>query len=118
VLVAEVDRTMAGFACAYGSNDPQLGTLLDNLHVLQEFQHDGIGAALMGEIALWCYNQLPGEGLFLRVTEGNLLARKFYERRGAVIVGKDTWFPPDGGAIPSLCYAWKDLKPLLTGSLP
>jgi len=115
VLVAEVDQTMAGFACAYGSNDPQLGTLLDNLHVIQEFQGQGIGAGLMSEIASWCIKELPGEGLFLWVLETNLRARGFYERRGGAIIAKDTWFPPDGGAIPSLCYAWKNLERLLPG---
>jgi len=113
VLIAEISGKVAGFACAYGSNDPQLGTLLDNLHVDQAFQRQGIGARLMGEIASWCYNELPGEGLFLWVLEPNILARNFYERRGGVIVARDTWFPPDGGAIPSLCYAWKSLERLL-----
>jgi GNAT superfamily N-acetyltransferase len=113
VLIAEIDQELVGFACAYGSNDPQLGTLLDNLHVNQEFQRQGIGTRLMGEIASWCYKQMPGEGLFLWVIERNLLARNFYERRGAVIAGKDIWSSPDGGAIPSLCYAWKNLEPLL-----
>jgi len=114
VLLAEISGRVAGFVCAYGSNDPQLGTLLDNLHVSQEFQRQGIGARLMREIAFWCDRELAGEGLFLWVLEPNMAARSFYEHRGGVIVARDTWFPPDGGAIPSLCYAWKDLAPLLS----
>lgn len=113
VLIADVDQKAAGFVCAYGSHDPELGTLLDNLHVDQMFQRQGIGARLMGEIASWCYNELPGEGLFLWVLEPNILARNFYERRGAVLVARDNWFSPDGGSIPSLCYAWKSLERLL-----
>ena len=113
VLLAEISGKAAGFTCAYGSSNPELGTLLDNLHVSREFQRQGIGARLMSEIAAWCYRELPGEGLFLWVLEPNLQARSFYEHRGAVIVARDTWFPPDGGAIPSLCYAWKDVEALL-----
>jgi GNAT superfamily N-acetyltransferase len=67
VLLAEIGDQLAGFACAFGSDDPQLGTLLDNLHVLPEFQRQGIGARLMSEIAFWCDKQSPGEGLFLWV---------------------------------------------------
>jgi ribosomal protein S18 acetylase RimI-like enzyme len=89
-----------------------LGTLLDNLHVSREFQRQGIGAKLMSEIASWCKSALPGEGLFLWVLEPNRTARDFYEQLGAVKVNKDVWHSPDGGSIPSLCFAWKDLDVL------
>lgn len=113
VVLAEIGHQPVGFACAFGSEDPKLGTLLDNLHVSHEFQHQGVGAGLMMEIASWCQSELPGEGLFLWVLEPNLQARRFYEHLGATRVGEDVWQSPDGGAIPSLCYAWRHLAPLM-----
>jgi GNAT superfamily N-acetyltransferase len=118
VLIAEVNQDMAGFACAFFADDPKLGTLLDNLHVLPEFQRQGIGFRLMSEIAFWCHEQSPGEGLFLWVIEANSRARNFYQRHGADIVDSVNWISPDGGSIPSLCYAWKNLAPLLVKSRP
>lgn len=112
VVLVEIAGQLAGFACAFGSDDPKLGTLLDNLHVSREFQRCGIGAKLMSEIASWCQAELPGEGLFLWVLEPNRTARDFYEQLGAVKVDEDVWHSPDGGSIPSLCYAWKDLDSL------
>jgi ribosomal protein S18 acetylase RimI-like enzyme len=87
--------------------------LLDNLHVSREFQRQGIGAKLMTEIVSWCQAESPGEGLFLWVLEPNFPARNFYEELGAVNVGEDVWLAPDGGSIPSLCYAWPRLESLM-----
>jgi GNAT superfamily N-acetyltransferase len=112
-VLAEISDQLAGFACAFGSEDPELGTLLDNLHVRHDFQNQGIGAKLMTQIALWCQAEFAGEGLFLWVLESNLQARRFYEHLGATRAGEDVWHSPDGGAIPSLCYAWNDLAPLM-----
>ena len=114
VLIAEIGDRLAGFACAYGSEDPQLGTLLDNLHVREEFQHQGVGTGLMDEIVSWVRNEFPGEGLFLWVLESNKQARRFYEDLGAIRVAEEIWLSPDGGAIPSLCYAWSDLIALMS----
>ena len=113
VVLAEADRRLAGFACAFGSDDPELGTLLDNLHVEQDFQRQGIGAKLMTEIAVWCQEESPGEGLFLWVLEPNWPARHFYQRLGAEPVRKEVWLSPDGGSIPCLCYAWQRVETLL-----
>lgn len=113
IVLAEVRTQLAGFACAFGSADAELGTMLDNLHVGYEFQRQGIGARLMNEIVRWCRNEVPGEGLFLWVLEGNAKARRFYEHLGAVRVGTDVWHAPDGNAIPSVCYAWTRLDPLM-----
>ena len=113
IVLAEVGPQLAGFACAFGSADPEMGTMLDNLHVGYEFQRQGIGARLMSDIVSWCRAEVPEEGLFLWVLEDNAKARRFYEHLGATKVGADVWHSPDGGAIPSLCYAWTRLAPLM-----
>lgn len=113
VVLAETSDQLVGFACAFGSEDPDLGTLLDNLHVSHDFQNQGIGARLMMHIASWCQEELAGEGLFLWVLESNLQARRFYENLGGARLGEEVWQSPDGGAIPSLCYAWSNLSQLM-----
>lgn len=113
VVLAEVSDQLAGFACAFGSEDPDLGTLLDNLHVRHDFQRQGIGTKLMTQVASRCQEDFAGEGLFLWVLKPNLPARRFYEHLGGTRVGEEVWQSPDGGAIPSLCYAWRRLELLL-----
>ncbi|HEX3228068.1 MAG TPA: GNAT family N-acetyltransferase [Pyrinomonadaceae bacterium] len=113
VVLAESADQLAGFACAFGSEDSALGTLLDNLHVQHDFQRQGVGARLMMQIASWCQTDFAGEGLFLWVLEPNLKARRFYEHLGGIQAGREVWQSPDGGKIPSLCYAWRDLDSLM-----
>jgi ribosomal protein S18 acetylase RimI-like enzyme len=114
VVLAQISDQLAGFACAFGSEDPDLGALLDNLHVRHDFQHQGIGSQLMMQIAYRCQNEFAGEGLHLWVLEPNLQARRFYEHLGATKAGQEVWHSPDGGAIPSLCYAWSDVTALIS----
>ena len=112
VVLAEVEHQLAGFACAFGREDPELGTLLDNLHVSAGFQRQGIGASLFAEIAIWCEATFPEAGLHLWVLEANSQARRFYDGLGGERVRTEIWQAPDGGALPSLCYAWNDLAVL------
>ena len=109
VVLAEVGDRLAGFACAFGSQDLRFGTLLDNLHVSSDFQQQGIGTRLMREIVTWCQAELPGEGLFLWVLEANARARYFYEQLDGTQVTEKLWQAPDGSEAPRVCYAWNDL---------
>lgn len=113
VALAEIDGVMAGFVCAYGADDAEWGSLLENLHVSQEHQRTGIGARLMAHAAAWCAQRHPGSGMYLWVLAPNLAAQRFYRRLGAVEVGRDVWSPPGGGAVSKLRYAWRSLEPLL-----
>jgi len=113
VLIAEIDDQLVGFACAFGSADQHLGTLLDNLHVRHEYQGRGIGAELMSEVAKWCSAELSGEGIFLWVLEPNMQARRFYERRGGIRIDGDLWSSPDGGSIACIRFAWKNVHDLI-----
>jgi ribosomal protein S18 acetylase RimI-like enzyme len=113
IVLAETGKQLVGFACAFGSTDSKLGTLLDNLHVARDFQRQGIGVKLLSEIVTWCQTELPGEGLFLWVLEKNQPARHFYEQLGATKIAEEVWLAPDGRSIPCLCYAWEQLEPLV-----
>ena len=113
VAVAQIDGRIAGFVCAYGGDDPQWGTFIDNLHVLPEHKRHGIGMRLMRMAASWSAQAYPGQGMYLWVLESNLPARAFYERIGGEQVERGTWTPPDGSSLPKLRYAWRDFSGLL-----
>jgi len=114
VIVAESAGEIAGFACAYGSNDPLWGTLLENIHVSQTHKRQGVGAKLMRAVASWSAQTHAGHGIYLWVLKPNLDAQMFYERLGAENVGSDIWIPPDGGAIPKFRFAWRQAEALLS----
>jgi GNAT superfamily N-acetyltransferase len=106
VIVAEDDGAIVGFACSYGDESAELGTLLDNLHVRRDLQKTGIGKRLVIEIARWCAANYPDSGLWLGVLEQNANAQAFYKRLGAADVGGEIATPPGGGSVPSRIYAW------------
>ena len=110
VIVAEVDKKVAGFACAYGEEDPELGCFLDNLHVARPHMRHGIGSALMRDVAQWSLASWPDGGMYLWVLESNAPAIRFYESVGGRCAGEGVWNPPDGGAYRKLRYAWDDLR--------
>lgn len=113
VVVATIEERVIGFACAFAKKDPDLGTLLDNLHVLGDLQGRGIGAELVRAIARWSNARHPGDGLYLGVLEQNTNAQGFYKRLGATDVGGHIWDSPSGAQVPSRDYAWPDITTLL-----
>lgn len=112
VVVAVVKNQIVGFACAYSANDPEWGTLLDNIHVSLACQRNSIGTQLMRSVASWCLDTQSHSGLFLWVLQSNHPAQRFYEKLGAAEYGTDTWTPPDGGTLPTFRYAWPDARVL------
>jgi ribosomal protein S18 acetylase RimI-like enzyme len=115
VVIAESRGQAVGFACAYGGEDPQWGTFLDNLHVLPESKRQGIGARLMREVAAWSARAHPGQGIYLWVLGSNLDAQRFYARIGGENAGTDLWTPPDGSALPKVRIAWRSAEALAAG---
>ncbi|HTQ79192.1 MAG TPA: GNAT family N-acetyltransferase [Thermoanaerobaculia bacterium] len=112
ILVAEEAGESLGFACAYGDDDPEWGTLLDNIHVDLAHQGRGVGKALLGAVAAWSAREYPERGLYLWVVESNVEARKIYAHLAGEIVGSSVWEPPGGGAVPSLRFAWRSAAEL------
>ena len=112
LLVAETERQIQGFVCAYGDDDAQWGTLVDNLHVSQAVKGQGIGTTLLRGVGDWVKAQGQLPGMYLWVFEDNRLARRFYENLGAKHVDTQIKENPGGGRAPSLRYAWP------TGALP
>jgi ribosomal protein S18 acetylase RimI-like enzyme len=86
VLIAEEDGQLCGFICLFLDENPELGTLIDNLHVDPALKGQGIGAGLMREAAEWIMPQAIRPGFHLAVYEANQSAIQFYKRMGGTEV--------------------------------
>jgi GNAT superfamily N-acetyltransferase len=117
VVVAEEESRIVGFACAYGRDDEQWGTLLDNIHVRPGLHGNGIGRGLVADVVHWCLEHHPDCGLWLWVVGQNRRARRFYERLGAIDCGAELRPPSAGGGEPREVhrYAWAVLESVRLG---
>jgi GNAT superfamily N-acetyltransferase len=108
VVLAEEEGLVVGFACAYGRDDEQWGSLLDNIHVRRQQHRQGLGTGLVSEVARWCRAHYADCGLYLWVIAQNHQARRFYERLGATDRGGELRAPSAGGGEPRDVrrYAW------------
>lgn len=114
VMVAEDEAGIAGFVCAYAAAHGQWGSYLDNLHVRESVQGQGIGKALLLRMARWCSEQAPGEGLHLSVNQDNLRAQHFYRKLGAKNAQPGVWNAPDGSAVPTFWFVWESAEALVS----
>ena len=115
IVVAEEQSEVAGFACVFGADNPQWGTLLDNFHVAQAVRRRGVGAMLMGAIASRCMGAHADLGIHLWVLQSNVAAQKFYQQLGARNAESSVWQSPDGGAVPEFRFVWPNAEALLAG---
>ncbi|WP_167858403.1 GNAT family N-acetyltransferase [Methylobacterium nonmethylotrophicum] len=107
-IIAEIADEPIGFVCAVGAEDARWGTLIDNLHVLPGAKGRGWGTALLGAAAEWSLSAYPNSGIYLWCFEQNEPARRFYERRGGVLVERSMHEAPGGGERPVLRFHWPD----------
>lgn len=110
IVVAEDVYGMLGFACAYGAEDSQWGTLLENLHVTPERKGMGIGTQMLAHIARWSLQQHGPISLHLWVLQANTAAQAFYRKLGAREVERSIWDAPDQHQVPEFRYAWEPLQ--------
>jgi GNAT superfamily N-acetyltransferase len=119
VLVAIDNNEICGFICAFGDENIQWGTLIDNLHVLKIAQGRGIGKQLMYLIAQWADEAFEHKGMYLEVLEDNLNARHFYHRIGAKHQETNLWQPPGSNTkVNELLYVWESNHMLLNLTNP
>jgi GNAT superfamily N-acetyltransferase len=112
-LVAEDDGAMVGFAHAHVDDDPEWGSLLDNLHVRPDRKRSGTGTRLMAETAARLRRRGCTAGLYLWVVEWNVPAQRFYEALGGCVADRSLADEGGGiGAVPTLRYAWPRLDVL------
>jgi GNAT superfamily N-acetyltransferase len=113
VVIAEISRKIAGFACILLDEEPEWGACLDNLHVLPQLRRSGIGRALFSKVTQWVLTTKPGWPIHLWVFESNINARNFYDSLGGkIILVKDKQVLEDV-RVQSCLYLWYDLNALL-----
>jgi len=113
-IVADDGDSIVGFAHTILDQHPELGALLENLHVSSAEKGRGVGTRLMGESARELAARRLGSGLFLTVLEQNTAAQAFYDARGGARVARRIGGPfPGGGTAPVFVYAWSTPAQLL-----
>jgi ribosomal protein S18 acetylase RimI-like enzyme len=105
VIIAESETALIGFLCVFGGEDPQWGSFIDNLHVDNTCQGQGVGSDLMIQASDWLQKHFNNYGVFLHVWESNP-ALHFYEQlggRNTSLVEEDN---PDGGVGKYFRMVW------------
>ena len=113
-IVAERQGVLVGFAHTVLDEDPDWGSLIDNLHVSPNAKRGGIGRGLLHETATQLRVPSPGR-IHLWVLEANAPARAFYTAIGGTESGAGS--TDDGGAdLPTLRFAWETMDDLHRGT--
>ncbi|MCU7548337.1 GNAT family N-acetyltransferase [Chitinophagaceae bacterium LB-8] len=113
VTIATQDGSIVGFSCLYYNDDPNFGSLLDNLHISTSVQGSGIGTLLIRSCATQIFDNCTSDKMYLWVYESNIKARKFYERLGGVKLETVEKQNPDQTLSRVCRYIWNDVSALL-----
>ncbi|NUW69855.1 N-acetyltransferase [Vibrio coralliilyticus] len=113
VLLLEEGGLLCGFICAFGNHDFEKGTIIDALHIDENYRGRGLGVKLIAEMAKWIAQHFPDNGVYLEVIKDNQQAVKFYDHIGGQLVQERMWKAPCGSQVPELVYAWKSGAELL-----
>ena len=114
IVADDAQGQMIGFAYVMLDNDPQWGTLVDNLHVHPDAKGGGIGRQLLQAVVRELgpgHRQRP---LFLWVLDANEPAKRFYARLGAEFTDQAMSTPFDGRPKLKWRCVWRDPSTLLT----
>lgn len=106
---AVMDDALVGFSCTLRDAEPEWGPLLDNLHVRPALKGRGIGARLLQTSREWVAQVAPGQTLHLWVIEGNTAARRFYDRQGGAVTGRQVNEMAPGVVVTAVRYVWPPL---------
>jgi len=116
VVVMEESNELLGFACIFLAADPQLGSLIDNLHVVAKHHRRGLGTTLMKEVSRVINNEYATQPVHLGVVQSNVRAQRFYQSLGGEQREEYTWNSPDGGQVPCYLYVWPDAAAITGGA--
>jgi ribosomal protein S18 acetylase RimI-like enzyme len=115
VYLAELDGKLAGFGSCGAQRTENLkakgfGGEISAIYVLRAFQRKGIGVRLLRAMASdLVYRSFEAASLW--VLRDNLVARRFYERNGAQVVGQREDLRNDAVLV-EVAYGWTDLGQL------
>ena len=112
VIITESETALAGFLCAFGGEDLQWGSFIDNLHVDNIYQGRGVGTSLMNQASEWLQKHFNEYGVYLHVWESNP-ALLFYEQLGGHSSGIAEEENPDGSVGRYIRIVW-DKPELIT----
>jgi GNAT superfamily N-acetyltransferase len=112
VMLATDYQNIVGFSCLYLDYDPHYGSLLDNLHIRQEFQNSGIGKMLIQNCAETVLQKAKTPKMYLWVYEANVNARKVYGHLGASHLYTIKKLTEDGTEARVCKYLWEDVSSL------
>nr|WP_295110751.1 GNAT family N-acetyltransferase [uncultured Caulobacter sp.] len=113
ILAAREGAEPVALAYASFRINPQVGCLLDNLHVAPERKGGGLGTRLLAATARWLIEDHAGAPLYLEVYAANAAAIAFYRRKGGAL---DTVYQetvPGGGEVEVLRFRWTNPAVLL-----
>ncbi|MGY3571512.1 GNAT family N-acetyltransferase [Vibrio paucivorans] len=113
VLLIEEGGLLCGFVCAFGNHDFEKGTIIDALHIDENYRGRGLGQKLLIEIANWIEQHFGQSGVYLEIMAENKQAVEFYDRMGGKNSLQRLWNAPCGNQVPELVYTWDsaaDLK--------
>ncbi|MGH1558818.1 GNAT family N-acetyltransferase [Caulobacter segnis] len=102
--LAPIGLAPIGLAFASFRLKPEVGALLDNLHVAPERKGGGLGTRLLAEAARWLVEDHAGAPLHLEVYGPNAAALGFYERLGGVEAARYAEAVPGGRVVEVVRY--------------
>lgn len=115
ILAALEDGAPIGLAYVSFRLKPEVGALLDNLHVAPERKGGGLGTRLLAGVAQWLVDEHASAPLHLEVYAPNAKALGFYHARGGVEVARYVEVVPGGRAVDVIRYRWERPEPLIGG---
>ncbi|MCW6004026.1 GNAT family N-acetyltransferase [Micromonospora sp. CPCC 205371] len=95
-ILAEFADRLVGFVHVVFDDDPQWGSLVDNLHVVNDQRRTGIGSRLLTEAARAVIEHATNDAMYLWVLQQNTAAQRFYLASGATCAEIATASPPGG----------------------
>jgi ribosomal protein S18 acetylase RimI-like enzyme len=116
--VAEDHAGLVGFVHVAFDDDDRWGTLIDNLHVVQDRRRTGIGTTLLTHAAESVARSARSRAVYLWVLEHNVAAQRFYRTLGGACAERTMVAAPGGlmsnlnGTPAKLRMVWPDVASL------
>lgn len=101
-------RPILGFVCVLLDEEPELGALLDNLHVAPDRHRQGVGRRLMADAAHWVAARRPDWSMHLWVYEKNARTVAFYRSIDGREEDHRTIVTPAGNRAVVLRFEWSE----------